>query len=242
MPQTEALSTPWSQNDWTSSDDRVRGGSSYSKILPSPNKHTAKFEGNLDITTLDGAGFASQHITGDHTRWDLSAADGLELDLGISESDGKLYTLILKDEILPARPDGRERSSLSWEADFRASAGCKTTEQKNKKKVIIKWEGLRPTYRGKEVKGAHALDLKSVRRLSIMMRSFFGAQEGPFTLSIVSIATWLGDEESGKDGGVVIGTREKDTCVYEDNSLCDIITYYSTSPLFQQCQHSSSRQ
>ncbi|KAL4862216.1 hypothetical protein BDV12DRAFT_203254 [Aspergillus spectabilis] len=175
---------PWSSTDWTPSDDRVRGGSSYSELIPSPDKdtHTATFKGNLDTTTLGGAGFASQRTIYEKT-WDLSGFDGLELD--ITKSDGKLYTLILKDEVLPLQDDGRERSSLSWEGDFQVPEG--------ETKVVVKWGDLRPTYRGKDVDRCDlGMDLKSVMRLGIMMRSFFGMQEGGFAVELRSIRGWRG--------------------------------------------------
>ena len=119
----------------------------------------AKFHGNLDITTLGGAGFASQRTTGEHRTWNLSRYDGIELV--IDHADNKLYTLTLKDEILPKRPDGREQSTLSWEFDFR-SEGRKT--------IFVKWSDFRPTYRGKEKKDVEPLDLKNVKRFGIMIR------------------------------------------------------------------------
>lgn len=72
-----------------------------------------------------------------------------------------MYTFTLKDEVLPKRPDGRERSSLSWEVDFAA-----------RKRVVVKWADLRPTYRGKEVSGVEPLNLRDVKRLSVMMRRY----------------------------------------------------------------------
>lgn len=125
----------------------------------------------------------------------MSGYDGLELV--IDHADNKLYTLTLKDEILPKRPDGREQSTLSWEFDFR-SEGQKT--------IFVKWSDFRPTYRGKEKKGVEPLDLKNVKRFGVMVRrqvtssaisyfglvltllSFFGEQEGDFELGVLSIA------------------------------------------------------
>ncbi|KAL4997014.1 complex I intermediate-associated protein 30-domain-containing protein [Aspergillus recurvatus] len=202
---------PWSPADWTSTDDRVRGGSSHSHLTPSPDKKTAAFNGHLDIRTLGSAGFASQRTTGDQ-RWDLSSYAGVELDIDTAASDEKLYTLILKDEkgLLPPRDDGRERSGLSWEVDFRL--GC------NKGKVLVRWEDFRPTYRGKEVRNVEPLNLKAIRRFSIMMRSFFGEQEGDFTLSIVSVAAWKRSDEDElekeKDGAIVVETTE----AFDDDS------------------------
>lgn len=49
----------------------------------------------------------------------MSAYDGVEICLDHERSDGKMYTLILKDEAPPPqRPDGRQSSTLSWEYDF----------------------------------------------------------------------------------------------------------------------------
>lgn len=157
---TDSRSRPWTPSQWTSSDDRVRGGSSISNLTCSPSSSTAKFHGNLDIKTLGGAGFASQRTTGEHLHWDLSKYTGLLLD--IRESDDKQYTLILKDELLPKSPNGREQSTLSWEYDFRT---------KNEgEKVLVRWEDLKPTYRGREKKDAKPLDLKNIKRFSLMMR------------------------------------------------------------------------
>ncbi|KAJ5119917.1 hypothetical protein N7448_010586 [Penicillium atrosanguineum] len=167
----------WDSKGWTSSDDRVRGGASHSTLTCSPSSLVAKFHGNLDITTLGGAGFASQRTTGEHRTWNLSRYDGIELV--IDHADNKLYTLTLKDEILPKRSDGREQSTLSWEFDFR-SEGRKT--------IFVKWSDFRPTYRGKEKKDVEPLNLKNVKRFGIMIRSFFGEQDGDFELGVVSIA------------------------------------------------------
>lgn len=83
----------------------------------------------------------------------------------IDRADGKVYTLTVKDELLPRRPDGRERSSVSWEVDFRAEAG------KGRRTVFVKWSDFRATYRGREVE-AEPLDLKGVRRFGIMVRRY----------------------------------------------------------------------
>ncbi|CAN9223174.1 unnamed protein product [Alternaria alternata] len=96
----------WKASDWTDSDDRVRGGASQSYLTITGS--SARFHGNLDITTLGGAGFASQRTTGEDRTWDLSAYDG--------------YTLTLKDEILPLMPDGREQSTISYEYDFESQS------------------------------------------------------------------------------------------------------------------------
>ncbi|KAF1975060.1 NADH:ubiquinone oxidoreductase complex I intermediate-associated protein 30 [Bimuria novae-zelandiae CBS 107.79] len=172
---------PWNASDWTASDDRVRGGKSQSYLDISNG--TARFHGNLDIKTLGGAGFASQRTTTEDSTWDLSDYDGILLDLG--KSDGKRYTFILKDELLPANSEnGREQATISWEYDFEVS---KDAVQAESSFVLIPWKDLKPTYRGKEKKGAGKLDATNVKRFSIMMRSFFGDQEGDFSLTVKSI-------------------------------------------------------
>jgi len=171
---------PWSPLDWTSSDDRVRGGFSISELSCNPLSPTAIFHGNLDIKTLGGAGFASQRTTGEERNWDLTKYEGLVLD--IAKSDEKQYTLTLKDELLPKSPNGREQSTVSWEYDFKVES--------DGAKVYVYWDDFKPTYRGREKKDAKPLDLKHVKRISFMMRSFFGSQEGDFSLSITSVSAF----------------------------------------------------
>ncbi|KAF2791618.1 CIA30-domain-containing protein [Melanomma pulvis-pyrius CBS 109.77] len=170
----------WNASEWTASDDRVRGGKSQSYLDISGS--SARFHGNLDIKTLGGAGFASQRTTGEDKTWDLSDYDGIRIDLG--KSDSKCYTFILKDEILPRSPNGREQSTTSYEYDFTVSEDSALAENSF---IFVPWKEFKPTYRGKEKKDASKLNKKNVKRLSIMMRSFFGDQESEFSLHIKSI-------------------------------------------------------
>lgn len=142
------------------SDDRVRGGKSQS-YLDCPSSSTAAFHGTLDITALGGAGFASQR-TSDSLSWDLSNYQGLSIK--VEKGDDKKYTLTLKDEILPRRPDGREQSTVSWEYDFVSTSG----------EVLIPWGDFKPTYRGRPKPDVTHLDLQHVRRIGIMMRRSVG--------------------------------------------------------------------
>ncbi|OLN85150.1 Uncharacterized protein C9E9.15-like protein 2, partial [Colletotrichum chlorophyti] len=165
---------PWDSSLWTDSDDRVRGGKSQSHLhCESPER--AEFFGNLDITTLGGAGFASQRTVG-ILHLDLKDYDGLVIR--VLKSDSKKYTLTIKDEILPPREDGRDQSTISWEYDFVPEAGD----------VKILWDDLKPTYRGRPKPEAKPLDVSSIKRISFMMRSFFGEQEGDFSLTIAHLA------------------------------------------------------
>ncbi|KAI4834018.1 CIA30-domain-containing protein, partial [Aureobasidium sp. EXF-8845] len=166
----------WKAEDWTASDDR-----SFLECHSS----TGRFHGNLDIKTLGGAGFASQRTTGDDRGWDLSDYAGIVLD--IAEADDKRYTFILKDELLPRNPDnGRDQATISWEYDFKPCFGESSLEKGGL--LFVPWSGLKPTYRGKEKEHADPINLKTIKRMSIMMRSFFGDQEGPFSLTLRSIS------------------------------------------------------
>ncbi|KAF6822093.1 complex I intermediate-associated protein 30 [Colletotrichum plurivorum] len=168
--------SPWDSSLWTDSDDRVRGGKSRSHLhCESPER--AKFFGNLDIGTLGGAGFASQRTLGT-LHLDLRPYDGLVIK--VLEGDSKKYTLTIKDEIPPPREDGRDQSSISWEYDF----VCHTGE------VKIPWGNFRATYRGKAKPDANPLDLSNIKRIGFMMRSFFGEQEGDFSLVIAHLAAF----------------------------------------------------
>lgn len=85
--------------------------------------------------------------------------------LDVARGDGRKYTLTLKDEVLPKRPDGREQSTISWEYDFVAAAAAAGSHP-----VVIPFHEFRPTYRGKPKPNAEPLDLKNVKRFSFMMR------------------------------------------------------------------------
>lgn len=160
----------------------------------SPQSLVAKFHGNLDISTLGGAGFASQRTTEEIGPWDISGYDGLEITVD-PRSDGKIYTVILKDDTSPEESYEGGRIS-NWEYDFRVESD----------KVYVKWDDFKPTFRGRPVEDARPLDLGSIRNFSLMARrcvalsillvyelilrvsSFFGKQQGDFDLRVVSIA------------------------------------------------------
>ncbi|KAF2495960.1 CIA30-domain-containing protein [Lophium mytilinum] len=191
-------SSSWHAKDWTASDDRVRGGKSQSYLECSSS--SARFHGELDIKTLGGAGFASQRTTGDDALWDLSDYDGIQLKIDTSKADSKRYTFIIKDELLPKNTEnGREQSTISWEYDF--SIDPKDSASDHNLLLFIPWDSLKPTFRGKEKKDALPLDRKIIKRFSFMMRSFFGDQEGHFSLSIRSVkAIKSPDVEKGAYG------------------------------------------
>ncbi|KAK1672904.1 complex I intermediate-associated protein 30 [Colletotrichum godetiae] len=173
---------PWDSSLWTDSDDRVRGGKSQSHLhCESPEK--AEFFGNLDITALGGAGFASQRTLGT-LDLDLSQYDGLAIK--VLKSDSKKYTVTIKDEILPPREDGRDQSTISWEFDFVPEAG----------EVKIPWDQFKATYRGRDKPDAKPLDIANIKRISFMMRSFFGTQSGDFSFTVGYLAAFSNRRES----------------------------------------------
>ncbi|KAH9809524.1 Complex I intermediate-associated protein 30 (CIA30) [Teratosphaeria destructans] len=208
----KCLGSEWDASDWTASDgtckpptaqaqhidaipDRVRGGKSQSSLDVSDPK-IGRFHGTLDIKTLGGAGFASQRTTGDDRTWDLSAYKGIKLN--IVKGDKRRYTFNLKDSIPSQRPDGRDEASISWEVDFTLPPESEPGDS-HARSIVIPFASFNPTYRGRPKKDAAPLDLKTVKRLSIMMRSFFGTQEGEFSLSMRSIQAV--SKIPGPDGG-----------------------------------------
>jgi hypothetical protein len=97
--------------------------------------------------------------------------------LGVRETDydyntEKRYTLILKDTLLSRDPDsGREQATISWECDFDLPPQTIPGDTKDRT-IFIPWDSLNPTYRGKLKKDAEPLDLKKIKRFSIMMRRY----------------------------------------------------------------------
>lgn len=157
----------WDASQWTSVDDRVRGGKSVSQLDVSDPKDCATFRGNLDIKTLGGAGFASQKTISElfADGLDLSSYDTLVVDVHRPASDDKTYTLILKDtESLPKRPDGREQSTVSWEHDFRLGSSS------NGGHLAMHFGDFKPTYRGRPKPDTEPLNLQNILSMSIMMR------------------------------------------------------------------------
>lgn len=181
---------PWNMEAWTDSDDRVRGGKSQSYLTASAEG--ARFHGNLDITALGGAGFASQRTVG-ILKLDASDFDGIVL--AVAEADPeKRFTLTLKDEVLPKRDDGRDQSSVSWEYDFTATPG---------RDIFIHWSDFKPTYRGRPKDDAKPLDTADIKRVSFMMRSFFGDQQGDFSLVIRHVAAISGRPATSTTAGSI---------------------------------------
>lgn len=84
----------------------------------------------------------------------------------------KRYTFILKDELLPKNPEnGREQSTISYEYDFQLKKDGEDHSSSSKgTKILMPWDELKATYRGKEKHDAAPLDTSNIKRLSVMMR------------------------------------------------------------------------
>ncbi|KAH6953828.1 complex I intermediate-associated protein 30 [Ilyonectria sp. MPI-CAGE-AT-0026] len=188
-----ALFTPWDKSQWIASDDTVRGGKSRSTlevIQPrTPDNPcwvpVAKFSGYLDYSTLGGAGFASQRTVDDWPGLDLSDYDSILLE--IPYTDGKKYSINLKDTVLPPTADGREQATISWEFDFQLPPADASKKSGSVNQVVIKFADLVPTFRGTVQNDTEPLDLANIKRVNIMIRSFFAQQDGDFELHIKSI-------------------------------------------------------
>ncbi|KAJ0148971.1 Uncharacterized protein CTA2_621 [Colletotrichum tanaceti] len=196
---TAALFTPWNLNEWVASDDTVRNGTSQSALdiiapgapgNPFPES-IVNFHGTLDYETLGGAGFASQRTANNWPFLDLSAYDTITLE--IPYADGKRYTFNLKDIISPP-VNGVEQSGLSWEFSFQLPAVEHTDG--TVERVVMPISEFVPTLRGRVQNDTAPLDLTSIKRISIMIRSFFAEQDGDFELHIKSVtASKQGVEE-----------------------------------------------
>ncbi|KAL8907263.1 MAG: hypothetical protein Q9207_001504 [Kuettlingeria erythrocarpa] len=175
------------------------------------------FNGGCTLKSISHFGFTSQfqyagrerddESTSTSDAWDLSVYSGLEVDVGVG--DGKVYTLIVKDEqAQDKRDDGREQAGINWEAQFRVGSQHGMGEETEGKKLWIPWSALKPTYRGKEKENAEKLRTSDIRRLGFMMRrsaytynrtpilsdsngyvhSYFGSQQGHFRLVLRSVS------------------------------------------------------
>ncbi|RPB24970.1 NADH:ubiquinone oxidoreductase complex I intermediate-associated protein 30 [Terfezia boudieri ATCC MYA-4762] len=218
-------SKPWDKTEWTAQDDRLRGGisTSHLTIHPIPGSSLdspgtiATFYGNLDTKTLGGAGFASQRTVGDDRRWDLNDYYGIEVvvlippsNTGLIELDDeptpapikeRIYTIVVKDCIIRGEPDaGKE---ISWEWNFKPKFGKEELEEAehHHKKGPVKqyfkanWGDFKAFYRGRPVDVGKRLDVGRIKRVSIMIRSFFQEQQdGDFSVSLVSISAVGGGE------------------------------------------------
>ncbi|KAH9817051.1 complex I intermediate-associated protein 30-domain-containing protein [Melampsora americana] len=193
-----SILNPWVPSDWVEVSDQVRGGSSTAYLeLLEPSFPTAgvRFHGTLDTSTLGGAGFASQSYEKKLLSFPEDRFTGLVLDVKLcpskDTSDIRTFTIVLKND--PAGPDvdGRRQSTVSYEFDFTLPATNPTSDSEPPldwmRSIPIPFSELRATYRGRPKPDAKKFDPSHITALSIMCRSFFDGQSGPFSLAIVRI-------------------------------------------------------
>ncbi|GAA5932277.1 uncharacterized protein JCM15063_001177 [Sporobolomyces koalae] len=198
------LSHPWPT--FRAVNDTIRGGKSTSSLVVSPTSNLATFTGELDITALGGAGFASQSTTFDPTRLSLPrhSYSGLSLTIVLPHTlrDSRKekcdpvqphkFVVVLKNTKPATRPDGRRESVLSYEFEFDVDHLVEhewfQDDKQRRVQVDAVWEQFVATYRGRPKQDAEPLDPASIYELSFMCRSSFGYQAGPFALDIVSVS------------------------------------------------------
>ncbi|KAA8908217.1 complex I intermediate-associated protein 30-domain-containing protein [Sphaerosporella brunnea] len=192
-PPRHTIFPPWCPADWQPQNDSLRGGSSTSDLIVAGHGNSAIFFGALDSKTLGGAGFASVRTTCIQN-WDWRGYSGIEL--GIREhliNNPKKYTLVLKNELpyddehhSPTDWKKMETSTVSFEYTFTAPH----KSDRDVEIIFLPFSEFVAYYRGRKVEPPPELDLGHVRRMSFMVRSFFGdkEQEGPFSLEIFSLA------------------------------------------------------
>ena len=107
----------------------------------------------------------------------MGAYDGIEVEVG--KGDGKIYTLILKDEEAAGkRGDGREKAGINWEVDFQIGEEDGEEGGDGVTKVWVPWGEFKATFRGKEKEDAGELKKGEVRRIGLMMRRRVQCREG----------------------------------------------------------------
>ncbi|KAM0752487.1 CIA30-domain-containing protein [Meredithblackwellia eburnea MCA 4105] len=169
-------------------NDQVRGGSSTSHFSVSQRSHSAVFSGNLDTSTLGGAGFASQCTTF-HPRLSFPSPpfDGLALVVKrpytLPPNQPTSFVISIKNDKPELREDGRRESVVSYEFAFDLAALPVGDEVE----VRAEWGDFHATYRGREDKEAKPLDPASIYELSWMCRSNFDQQKGKFALEILRL-------------------------------------------------------
>jgi hypothetical protein len=152
---------------------RVRGGQSQSFFTFAANDQSAIFSGNLDISTLGGAGFASQRTEIAQTKLAFTTVR-LEVVPG-DFSDDKTYAL----NLYPSLGNDPNASNLEYKFLFRVTKGDAV--------INIKREDFKAYYRGRPVTDKPQEIGSEVQAVSVMCASLFGKQSGTFTLQLRSI-------------------------------------------------------
>ena len=151
-----------SVDGWSAIDDRVMGGVSNSRLRYDPVGGYAVFEGVVSLERKGG--FASVRSRPFDLGIPVTACYGLEV-LG----DGKRYKFNLRTD------DGFD--GLNYQAVFEPPKGQWTT-------IELPVQKFQPSFRGRLVAGAAALDPMRVRQVGLMIAD---RQQGYFSLALRSI-------------------------------------------------------
>ncbi|GAA6055643.1 hypothetical protein JCM3770_003392 [Rhodotorula araucariae] len=218
-------SVPWPS--FTAVNDTLRGGASTSSLSVDPVFNSATFSGNLDITALGGAGFASQSTLfpsrlslprSKHAGLLLTFLPPVSSPTTSAGSPGPVtrFVVALKTSEPARRPDGRRESVTVYEYTFSASdtpdelASPAGDEEKGARSITLlaRWGDFKPTYRGRPAPDAAVLDPAQIYELSFMARSHFGEQAGEFALEILTVSAAAPERRRGWLGtvwGVLVG-------------------------------------
>ncbi|WAR61286.1 hypothetical protein PtB15_13B541 [Puccinia triticina] len=156
-----------------------------------PDK-TYVFEGLLDAHTLGGAGFASVVFTHPIALPRPHALSAFVLDvdpLDPAAPGVHTFTLAVRDA-----PPSSAGPQLIFQADFSILPSADAVPSPDAKldqllTVRIPFAALQPTLRGRPAPpNQKPFDPANLARISLMARSFFGRQAGPFLLHVRRLA------------------------------------------------------
>lgn len=153
---------PGAARGWRAIDDRVMGGVSHSRLVAAAEGH-AVFEGQVSLERQGG--FASVRSAAGA----LGRAGALACELEL-RGDGRRYKLNLVTD------DGFD--SLLYQAGFDTGAP-------GWQRVRLALADFQPSFRGRAVPGAPALDPARVRQVGLLIAD---RQAGPFALQLRRIA------------------------------------------------------
>lgn len=153
-----------SVRDWRAINDGVMGGISEGAVEPTAGDSLI-FVG--DVSLENNGGFASIRST--PRSWNLAPYDGITLRV---RGDGKRYKLNLKTD---AALDG-----VMYRVPFETEAGKWQT-------LSFPFGAFEPTFRGRSVPGAPALDPAKITSFGVLISD---RQSGPFALEIAHLAAY----------------------------------------------------
>jgi hypothetical protein len=156
---------------WMTVNDGVMGGLSQSAIRAT-GEGSAVFSGVVSLE--NNGGFASVRTALDVA--DLAAFEGLMVRV---RGDGKRYRLRLRTN---NRFDG-----IAYQGEFE-------TDGKGWQEIPIPFSSFDPTFRGRTVTGAPAMDTKNIQQISFMIAD---KQAGRFELEIAWVRAYKTPADTG---------------------------------------------